>query len=223
MREWFFFGGSIITDIVTIIELSQPRSREKLFKQNAMERLRKNIEEITQVSDGEIEFINSFFSLKKVRRSQFLVHEGDDVKYEYMVLSGIYKIYYLGDDGKERIVKFAQENSWMSDYKAFFNRDCATMFIECIEGGQVLCLTLYGREQLSAQLDKMEHFFKVRLTNDYVALGERVKLLLSNTARQRYDEFLKSYPGLIQRIPKKIIASYLGVCRETLSRIYLNC
>jgi CRP-like cAMP-binding protein len=188
-----------------------------------MQRLRKNIEEVTPVSDGEIEFINSFFLLKKVRRAQFLLHEGDDVQYEYMVLSGIYRIYYLDDDGKEHIVKFAQENCWMSDYKAFFNRDRATMFIECIEGGQVLCLTLYGREQLSAQLHKMEHFFKVRLTNDYVALEEHVKLLLLNTARQRYDEFVKSHPGLMQRIPKKIIASYLGVCRETLSRIYLNC
>jgi CRP/FNR family transcriptional regulator len=188
-----------------------------------MERLRKNIEEVTPVNDREIEFINSFFSLKKVRRAQYLVHEGDDVKYEYMVLSGIYRVYYLDGDGKEHIVKFAQENSWMSDYKAFFRQGLATMFIECIEGGEVLCLTLYGREQLSARLHKMEHFFKARLTNEYVALEERVKLLLSNTARQRYEEFVKSHPGLMQRIPKKIIASYLGVCRETLSRLYLNC
>ena len=188
-----------------------------------MQRLRKNIEEVTPVSDGEIEFINSFFLLKNVRRSQFLVHEGDEVKYEYMVLSGIYRIYYLDDDGKEHIVKFAQENCWMSDYKAFFKRVGATMFIECLEGGQVLCLTLFGREQLSAELQKMEYFFKVRLTNNYVALEERVRLLFLNTARQRYDEFIKSHPGLIQRIPKKIIASYLGVCRETLSRIYQNC
>lgn len=188
-----------------------------------MNRLRQNIEEVTPISDGEIEFINSFFSMKKVRRSQYLVHEGDDVKYEYMVLSGIYRVYYLDDDGKEHIVKFAQENCWMSDYKAFFKQGSASMFIECIEAGEVLCLTLYGREQLSSGLNKMEHFFKTRLTNEYVALEERVKLLLSNTAKQRYEEFMKSNPGLMQRIPKKIIASYLGVCRETLSRLYLNC
>lgn len=188
-----------------------------------MERLRKNIEEVTPVSDGEIEFIHSFFSLKRVRRYQCLVHEGDDVKYEYMVLSGIYRVYYLDDDGKEHIVKFAQENCWMSDYKAFFKHDRASMFIECMEEGEVLCLTLYAREQLSAELHKMEHFFKVRLTNEYVALEERVKLLLSNTAKQRYEAFVRSNPGLMQRIPKKIIAAYLGVCRETLSRLYVSC
>lgn len=188
-----------------------------------MERLRKNIEEITSVNDAEIELINSFFSLKKVRRYQYLLQEGDDVKHEYMVLSGIYSVYYLDEDGKKYIVKFAQENSWISDYRAFFRRGNATMFIECIEEGEVLCLTLHGREKLSADVYKMAHFFKVRLTNEYVALEERVKLLLSNTARQRYEEFVRCYPGLIQRLPKKTIASYLGVCRETLSRLYLSC
>ncbi len=188
-----------------------------------MEKLRKNIEEITPVSEGEIAFIYSFFSRKRVRRYQYLVQEGDDVLYEYLVLSGIYRVYYLDDDGKEHIVKFAEENCWMSDYKAFFKHDGASMFIECMEEGEVLCLTLYGREQLSAELHKMEHFFKVRLTNEYVALEERVKLLLSNTARQRYEAFLKSHPGLLQRIPKKVVAAYLGVCRETLSRLYLGC
>ncbi|WP_118950440.1 Crp/Fnr family transcriptional regulator [Taibaiella helva] len=188
-----------------------------------MEKLRSNIEEVTPVSDGEMAFIHSFFSLKKVRRYQYLVQEGDDVPYEYLALSGIYRVYYLADDGKEHIVKFAEENCWMSDYKAFFKHDRASMFIECMEAGEVLCLTLYGREQLSAELHKMEHFFKVRLTNEYVALEERVKQLLSNTARQRYEAFLKSHPGLLQRIPKKVVAAYLGVCRETLSRLYLSC
>lgn len=168
-------------------------------------------------------FINSFFSPKRVRRYQYLVQEGDTVPCEYLVLSGIYRVYYLDEDGKEHIVKFAEENCWMSDYKAFFKHDRASMFIECMEAGEVLCLTLYGREQLSAELHKMEHFFKVRLTNEYVALEERVKLLLSNTARQRYEAFIKSHPGLLQRIPKKVLAAYLGVCRETLSRLYLSC
>jgi len=214
------FGSRILTDIA-----SATGPAEYIISTNwdIMERLRKNIEEIIAVSDEEIGVINSFFSLKRVRRYQYLVHEGDDVKHEYMVLSGIFRVYYLDGDGKEHIVKFAQENCWMSDYKAFFKHDAASMFIECIEAGEVLCLTLYGREQLAAGLCKMEHFFKVRLTNEYVALEERVKLLLSNTARERYEEFLRSHPGLMQRIPKKIIAAYLGVCRETLSRLYQNC
>jgi CRP-like cAMP-binding protein len=66
----------------------------------------------------------------------------------------------------------------------------------------------------------MEHFFRVKLTNGYVALQRRIISLLSGTPQQRYEEFGQLYPSLMQQIPKKYIAEYLGVSRETLSRIY---
>ncbi|BAV07242.1 cAMP-binding domain of CRP or a regulatory subunit of cAMP-dependent protein kinases [Filimonas lacunae] len=185
-----------------------------------MDRLRQHIEQITPLTNEEFEYVKTFFSLKKVRKNQYLVHEGDEVKYEYLVLSGIYKVFYVDEQGKESIVQFAQENWWMSDYYAFFKQKNAGMFIECMEAGEVLCSTLEAREKLSADLHKMEHFFRVKLTNGYVALQQRVKLLLSSTPQQRYEAFSHLYPDLIQRIPKKFIAEYLGVSRETLSRLY---
>ncbi|MFT3680811.1 MAG: Crp/Fnr family transcriptional regulator [Ferruginibacter sp.] len=185
-----------------------------------MQQLKKHIEQITPVTDDEFEYIKTFFTLKRVRKNQYLIHEGDEVKYEYLVLSGIYKVFYVDEQGKEYIVQFAKENWWMSDYCAFFKQQQATMFVECIEEGEVLFSTLEAREKLSADLHKMEHFFRVKLTNGYVALQQRIKLLLSSTPQQRYEEFSKLYPDLMQRIPKKIIAEYLGVSRETLSRLY---
>ncbi|WP_439487438.1 Crp/Fnr family transcriptional regulator [Algoriphagus sp.] len=185
-----------------------------------MERLQKHIEEVSPISQMEFDHIKTFFTLKRVRKNQFLIHEGDEVKYEYLVLSGIYKVFYVDEQGKESIVQFAQKNWWMSDYSAFFKQKDATMFIECIEAGEVVFTTLQGREQLSADLQKMEHFYRVKLTNGYVALQERIKLLLSSTPKQRYEEFSKLYPNLLQRIPKKYIAEYLGVSRETLSRLH---
>jgi CRP/FNR family transcriptional regulator len=185
-----------------------------------MDKLRQHIEQITPLSDEEFEHIKTFFSLKKVRKNQYLIHDGDEVKYEYLVLSGIYKVFYVDDQGKEYIVQFAQENWWMSDYQAFFKQQQASLFIECIEDGEVLYSTLSAREKLSADLHKMEHFYRVKLTNGYVALQQRVKLLLSSTPQQRYEAFSKLYPDLLQRIPKKLIAEFLGVSRETLSRLY---
>lgn len=185
-----------------------------------MEKLRQHIEQVTPLTDEEFAHVQPFFTLKKVRKNQYLVHEGDEVKYEYLVLSGIYKVFYIDAQGKEYIVQFAQANWWMSDYQAFFKQSAATMFIECMEEGEVLYSTLQARQKLSAALHKMEHFYRVKLTNGYVALQQRVKLLLSSTPQQRYEEFSKLYPDLIQRIPKKFIAEYLGVTRETLSRLY---
>lgn len=185
-----------------------------------MERLRKHIEEITPLNEEEFEYVKTFFTVKRVRKGQYLVHEGDDVKYEYLVLSGIYRVFYVDQDGKEYIVQFARENWWMTDYTAFFKQTNARMFVECLVEGEVLFSTLQAREKLSADLHKMEHFFRVKLTNGYIALQQRIKLLLSSTPLQRYEEFAKLYPDLMQRIPKKYIAEYLGVSRETLSRLY---
>lgn len=185
-----------------------------------MDRLRKHIEQITPLTDREFEYVKTFFSIKRVRKNHYLVHEGDEVKYEYLVLSGIYKVFYIDEQGKEYIVQFAQENWWMTDYYAFFKQKAANMFVECIEDGEVLCSTLQAREKLSADMHKMEHFFRVKLTNGYVALQQRIKLLLSSTPQQRYEAFSTLYPDLMQRIPKKLIAEYLGVSRETLSRLY---
>ncbi|TDE07969.1 Crp/Fnr family transcriptional regulator [Dyadobacter psychrotolerans] len=185
-----------------------------------MEKLREHIEQIARISDEEFEYIRTFFSLKRVRKNQYLISEGDEVKYEFMVLSGIYKVFYADAQGKEFIVQFAQKDWWMSDYQAFFKQQVATMYIECVEEGEVLFSTLHTREKLSSELHQMEHFFRIKLTNGYVAQQQRIKLLLSSTPHQRYEAFSKLYPNLLQRLPKKVIAEYLGVSRETLSRLY---
>ncbi|MCU7616701.1 Crp/Fnr family transcriptional regulator [Chryseobacterium sp. PBS4-4] len=187
-----------------------------------MNRLRQHIEEITTINDEEFESIKTFFTHKNVRKNQFLLHEGDDVQFEFLVLEGIYKVFYLDENGKEHIVQFAKKNWWMTDYSGFFKQKKSTMFVECLSDGEVLCLTLEGREKLAAEFHTMEHFFRVKLTNGYVALQDRIRLLLSSTPQQRYEEFSKLYPDLMLQIPKKYIAEYLGVSRETLSRLYSN-
>lgn len=185
-----------------------------------MDQLREHIEAITVLSDEEYHYIQTFFTRKKVRKNQYLLHEGDDVRYEFLVLSGIYKVFYVDEQGKEYILQFAQKNWWMSDYYAFFKEKKATVYIDCMEEGEVLVSTLQSREKLAAEFHKMEHFFRVKLTNGYVALQQRIKLLLSSTPQQRYEEFSRLYPDFMLRIPKKYIAEYLGVSRETLSRLY---
>ena len=187
-----------------------------------MNRLREHIEAITPLTDEEFDYIKDFFILKNVRKNQFLVHEGDEVKYEFLTLDGIYKVFYIDQNGKEHILQFAKKNWWMTDYIGFFKQNNATMFVECLQDGAVVCLTLEGREKLSSELHKMEHFFRVKLMNGYIALQQRIILLLSSTPQQRYEEFVRLYPDLISEIPKKYVAEYLGVSRETLSRLYSN-
>ncbi|WP_343637140.1 Crp/Fnr family transcriptional regulator [Fluviicola sp.] len=185
-----------------------------------MQQLRKHIEEITPVSDEEFDYINSLFIPKRVRKNQYLIHEGDEVKQDFFVLSGLYKVFFADAEGKEHILQFARENWWMSDYRALFHQKEASLYIECIEAGEVLSFSLHARETLCAEMHKMEHFFRTKLSNGYVSLQQRIKLLLSSSPQERYEEFARLYPDLLQKLPKKMIAEYLGVSRETLSRLY---
>jgi CRP/FNR family transcriptional regulator len=185
-----------------------------------MDQLRKHIEEIVPLSDEEFALVQPHFTAKRVKKHQYLIQAGDTANFEYLIVSGIFRMFYLDLGGKEHIVQFAGENWWMADYLAYFKEKKTTLYIICMADAEVLCLTLERREALAGKLHKMEHFFRVKLTNGYVAQQQRIISLLAGNPQQRYEEFAQLYPHLIQQIPKKYIAEYLGVSRETLSRLY---
>ena len=185
-----------------------------------MDKLRKHIEEITPVSDVEFEYIRTFFTVKKVRKHQFLIQAGDKVSCEYWIANGAFRAFYVDDSGKEHILQFALENSWLSDYNALFHETESNVNVICMEQAEVLCLSLPAREKLAADLHKMERFFRVKVTTGYTAQQHRIISLLSQNPKQRYEEFENRHPEIIRKIPKKYIAEYLGISRETLSRLY---
>ncbi|OYQ44859.1 Crp/Fnr family transcriptional regulator [Flavobacterium aurantiibacter] len=180
--------------------------------------LRKHIERITPLTDSEFDYVLAHFSPRSFKKQQYLIQEGELVQNDFFVLSGLVKSYYTNADGKEHLMQFGMEDWWITDYQAYFNQQHAQLNIDCIENTQVLCLSLHNREKLCAELHKMEHFFRKKSNAGYVALQRRILSLLNNNAQERYESLLKLYPELFQRVPKTLIASYLGVSRETLSR-----
>lgn len=185
-----------------------------------MHPFRQHIEKITAVTDEEFAYIMQHMLHKKVRKHQYLIQDGDTVQYDYWIMQGSYRVFFTDDSGKEHILQFAIEDWWMSDYHAFNNQTKATVNAVCMEAGEVLCLSLHNREKLCSEMHKMEHFFRQKLTGGYIALQKRIISLLAEDSRHRYEEFARTYPQLLQRIPKKYIAAWLGVSRETLSRLY---
>lgn len=181
--------------------------------------LRKQIEKITPLTDKEFEYILSHFTIKKLKKHQFLLQESDLVQNDHFVIKGLLKAYYINQEGKEHIMQFAMEDWWITDYQAYFNQTNAELNIDCIEEAEVLCLSLRNREKLCADMHKIEHFFRKKSNSGYVALQRRILSLLNSNAKERYEQFLQQYPILYQKVPKTLIASYLGVSRETLSRL----
>jgi len=182
-------------------------------------KLREHIEKIVSLSAEEFSFIGAHFKLKKFKKHQFLIQEGEAVRYAYFVISGLLKLVHTDASGKQHIVSFAMEDWWESDFSAFYTQTQATMSLECLEDTDVYCLSLEGYQQLCDGLQKMERFFLRKSNFGFVGSQRRILSLLTSNANERYEEFLKQYPSLIQRIPKTLIAAYLGVSRETLSRL----
>jgi CRP-like cAMP-binding protein len=183
--------------------------------------LRRHFEKITLLTDQEFDYIFSHFATKKLKKHQFLIQEGDTVTNDYFVVKGLLKAYHVDKEGKEYIMQFAMEDWWVTDYQAYFSQTKATLNIDCIEEAEILCLSLHNRDKICAELHKMEHFFRRKSNMGYVALQRRILSMLNSNAKERYEQLLLQYPSLFQRVPKTLIASYLGVSRETLSRFTL--
>ena len=180
--------------------------------------LRQQIERIIQISDIEFDYILSHFVYKKFKKHQFVIQEGQKVEDDFFILNGCLKSYSTDVNGKEHIIQFGMQDWWITDYEAYYNQTVAIVNIDCIEESELLCLSFANREKLCAEMHKIEHFFRKKTNRRNVALQQRILSLLSSNAKERYDKLLNQYPELFQKVPKQLIASYLGVTRETLSR-----
>ncbi|WP_446051582.1 Crp/Fnr family transcriptional regulator [Zobellia laminariae] len=181
--------------------------------------LRKHIEEVVALSDDEYAFVLSHFSKEAYGKNDFLIQKGESVNHCYYVISGLLKLVYDDADGKKHITSFAMENWWESDFAAFFTQTKAQMSLQCIEKTHVLSISLNNYNKLAADFPKMEYFFLKKSNAGHIASQRRILSFLTSSAKERYEQLLEQYPILFQRVPKMLLASYLGVTRETLSRL----
>ncbi|VEH21082.1 fumarate/nitrate reduction transcriptional regulator [Chryseobacterium nakagawai] len=183
--------------------------------------LKEHIQEIANLTDNDFEIIQSFFVKKRFRKRQFLIQEHQSVYEIFLIEKGILKSSFIDHTGKEHILQFATANWWISDFAGFFKQETSSLAVDCIEDAEVHALSFEDLNILCSKVPVMEHFFRVKSNFGYVALQQRILSLMSKSAKERYEDFIKQYPGFIDHIPKQLIASYLGVSRETLSRLYL--
>lgn len=184
-----------------------------------MHPLRKHIEEIISLTDEEFDFVLSHFTHIKKRKHQYILQKDEIASKEYWIIKGCLKSYFYDNDDKEHILQFGMENWWITDYESFVTQSKSKIYIDCIEDSELLYITFENREKLTAEMHKMERFWAKKSKYGRIALQNRILSLLKNSSKERYELLLKQYPKLFQRVPKKLIAAYLGVSRETLSRL----
>lgn len=184
-----------------------------------MHPLRTHIEELIELTDDEFEFIFSHFEHIKKRKHQYIVQEGEIVNKEFWIIKGCVKSVVLSNEGKEHILQFGMESWWITDYESFVKRTPSKIYIDCLEDTELYAISHNNREKLTEKMHKMERFWAKKSKFGRIALQNRLLGMMTSSAKERYEFLLEQYPKLIQRVPKKYIASYLGVSRETLSRI----
>jgi len=183
------------------------------------ESLRKHIEKRVKLTDDEFAVCASFFVSKKLRKKQFLLHEGEVCKHIGFVNSGCLRQYTIDNKGTEHIIQFAIEDWWVSDLNSFLSGIPATENIDALEDSQVLLLEKSARDELLNDCPKMEKFFRILIEANHVATQQRIVDSLSTSAEERYLNFIKTYPKIFEQVPQNQIASYLGITPQSLSRI----
>ena len=176
----------------------------------AKELLKEHIAKSASLTDDQFDYFFSRFKSQSYKRGQSVVTEGDKVEYEYFVLDGCLKSFYINDDLKMFILQFAMPTWWTSDYSALYSGAKASINIDCITDAKVLCLSNKDREEVCNDIRQVEHFFRWRTNNGFVAAQKRLLSLMNNNTRHRYEELIAQYPALYNIVPKHLIAAYLG-------------
>ena len=171
------------------------------------------------LNNEELKLVKDAFVEKKLRKRQYLLQEGDVSHYNSFVAKGCLRLYRVGHDGSEHILRFAIENWWMSDYESYNSGDPSKCNIDALEDTEILLIKKESFDALCNVIPKLKAFKDNLDARSYTASQNRILSIISETAEEKYDSFMKSYPHIYSRVPLHMIAAYLGVSRETLSRI----
>jgi CRP-like cAMP-binding protein len=159
------------------------------------------------------------FQPKKLRKKQYFLQEGNVCKYGGFIVKGAMRQYSVDDKGVEHIVQLYIENWWASDRESAIMLTPSKYNIEAWEDTELLIITRADMLDLVEKIPAIAQMTIIMDERSFIASQRRINSTISNTAEQRYKEFADNHPQFIQRFPQHHIASFLGITKETLSRI----
>jgi CRP-like cAMP-binding protein len=178
-----------------------------------------NIAKHISLSPEEQELFLSKTETHHYKAKTILQNAGEVCNYSYFVNWGVLRSFNINDNIVEHVMSFACKGWWISDMYSLISQNPGALFIEVIEDAEVVLLSKENQEQLYSEIPKLERFFRILTENALVANQQRIMDNLSLSAEERFEKFSKKYPSLIQQVPQKQIASFIGVTPEFFSKM----
>lgn len=170
-------------------------------------------------TDEDVARILFFAIQKKLRKKQYLLQQGDVCRYNCFIEKGLMRTYSVDDKGTEHIIRFAAENWWISDRESLETGNPSRFCIDAIEDSELVLFEKHDFERLCEEVPSLQKMVSSILNRSFIANQNRIHETISSTADERYQSFVKRYPQFALRVPQAMIASYLGIKPETLSRL----
>jgi len=178
-----------------------------------------NIQKYFTLSEEEKETSLGLTHLKKLRKKELLLQEGEVSKCSAFVLSGCLRSYFVDTNGFEHILQFAIEDWWITDMMSITTQTAANLNIDAIQDSELLILTRENQLELFEKCPKMEKYFRIITEKGMANIQTRLLENMSLPAVQRYKNLTKKYPKIVEKVPQKLIASFLGITPEFLSKL----
>jgi CRP-like cAMP-binding protein len=173
----------------------------------------------TPLSEEEIDLIQGFFTAKKFRKRQYFLQEGEVCRNTAFIIKGAMRKYRVDDKGEEHIIRLYIENWWASDRESVTKETPSSYFIDAWEDTDCLIASKADLGHLVDRIPALGEWIRKLDANFAIATQRRINSAISLSAEERYHDLEKTNPDFLQRFPQHIIASYLGINRETLSRV----
>jgi len=183
------------------------------------DRLREYLARRAPITDDQFAFMATVFLPKSLPAGEFLQRAGDVSTHAAFVTSGCLRSYVIDGKGKEHIVQFAPEEWWLADATSLMSGTPSQYFFDAVEDSELLVIDARSHEQVVERVPGYAAGMRAGLQLHAAAKDQRIVNTLTTTAEERYQEFVRKYPSIVQRVPQWMVASYLGVSPETLSRV----
>lgn len=176
------------------------------------------LQQKAKVTDAEYDELSAHISFRRVEKNTTLLRQDEVCSEVYFVLGGLLRAYSIDDSDKVHIMQFAPEEWWIGDRDSFYFGEPSSYFIDSLEDAEVVVLN-HDFFDAANRIQGLSAFQLRILHNNIRLLQKRLQLLVAATAEQRYLDFVERYPNLMLRVPQWMIASYLGITPESLSRV----